>query len=220
MMNNNKKGFTLLEVIVAIMIFAIAVTSMLTSMGQGATLTYETKDYLKAVHLSEVKINEVERDIAKNGISEDNVENKGQFEDEAFEKFFWIERRKKIEIPDDLGMISSLFGGGGSSADEIGNDMSGTVNKEASTQSNMFGSFQPFIQTIMDLFESSIREIEVEVYWYNDDDYNKENKNSFILTTHYIDLKKLDAVPNIGNLLNQLGGSSSKSSSSDKSESK
>ncbi|MBN2694546.1 prepilin-type N-terminal cleavage/methylation domain-containing protein [bacterium] len=205
----NKKGFTILEVVVAMMIFAIAVSSMISSMGEGAVLTYESKDIITAAYLAEERIFEIERKLEKDGYPEDDFEDKGEFEGEAFEKYTWIERIKKVEIPDDIATMTKLLMGGES---EESADGLTTQNTQASTFISMIS---PIIQTIFDLFESSIREVEVEVLWEDE----SEDISSFILTTHMIDFSNLDKASGLEGLLSKFGNSSSKTTSESKTDS-
>lgn len=203
MRSSTNRGFTLLEVMVALMIFAISISSMLSSMSEGASLTYDSKDLLKAALLAEEVMQDVEIDLAKEGFSDETVENKGDFKGDGYERFYWIEKRKKIELPDDVGAMSKMFGGD---------------NEQQQGVMSMLGGF---IQTIMQIFESSIREIEVEVYWFDDDDEREEDRNSFKLVTHVISLANMGKSTGLNNMLNALTGkSSSKSSSSSSSSSK
>ena len=48
----NKKAFSLLEVMVALGIIAISISSILSSMAVGASLPYDSKRRMKAVDLS------------------------------------------------------------------------------------------------------------------------------------------------------------------------
>ena len=182
MMNTKStlKGFTLLEVMIALAIIAIGVSSILESMAWDAVIPYERRIRYKAVQLAELKMNDVEIDIKKNGFPLDNVEHKGDFSDIGLPNFYWIDRRKKIEIPDDIGMLTNLFMGPQSEDGEQQNQMSG------------MGAFiGPVIQQIKDLFEKGIREVEIEIYWYDGDPDEKSSRESFILTTHLIDFKNI-----------------------------
>ncbi len=206
----NKKGFTILEVVVAMMIFAIAVSSMISSMGQGAVLTYESKELITAVYLSEERIFEIERKLEKDGYPEDDHEEKGEFKGDAYERYRWIERVKKVEIPDDIATMTQLLMGG---SEETETEGLTTENNQASSFITMIA---PLIQTIFDLFESSIREIEVEVQWEDE----SGDTSSFILTTHFVDYSKLDQMSGLDGLLNKFGGSNDKSESESKTEEK
>ena len=178
---NRKRGFTLLEVMVALAIIAIGVSSILDSMAWDAVIPYERKVRYKAIQLAERVMHDVELDIKKNGFPIDDIEHKGDFDEKELQMYHWIERRKKIEIPDDIGMLTNLFTGGASQGGDGG---------EQSQVSQMSGMLGPIFQRIKDVFENAIREIEIEIYWFNGDPDEKGSRESFILTTHLIDFKK------------------------------
>lgn len=197
-----KKGFTLLEVMVALGIIAISISSILTSMATGASLPYDSKQRFKAVDLSVMKLHDIERLLIKDGFKDEDVEEHGDFEDEDFREYSWIARIKKIEIPDDIAMLSKMFLGGGSDEDATAAEQQKNT-KEAGMMS-MFGSL---IQMIKDTFEAAIREVEIEVYWYNGGK-EEENREKFVLVTHIIDFTALNKLPDLGAI---FGGATSKS---------
>lgn len=186
----NKKAFTLIEVIIALAILAIGISSILDSMAWDAIIPYEKRIRYRGVELAEIKLHEIEIDIMENGFPIDDIEKRGEFDDEELALYHWIDRRKKIELPDDIGMLSKLFLG--SNEDENSN--------QNNNVSRMMSMASYLLQMVKDVFEKSIREIEVEIYWY-DGEIKKENKESFILTTHFIDFNQLGSLPNLSNLL-------------------
>ncbi len=190
----NKRAFTLIEVIISLAILAIGVSAVLDSMANDAIIPYERRIRYRGVELAEIKLHEIEIDIAENGFPLDDVEKKGEFEEEELVKYRWIDRRKKIELPDDIALLSKFFLGSGNDDENSQSNLSG-----------MMGMAGSLLQMVKDVFEKSIREIEVEIYWYNGEEI-EENKENFILTTHLIDFNQLRLLPNLSNL---LGGSSS-----------
>ncbi len=174
----NKKAFSLLEVMVALAIIAIAVSSILTSMADGASIPHDSKKRLKAIDLSIIKLNEIERKLKKDGFKDQDIEEHGDFDDKDFKEYAWIARIKKIEIPDDIALLTKLFTGSTDGDDK---------NNPMSKFSGLLGGY---IQTLKDTFEASIREVEIEVFWYYGGK-EEENKESFKLTTHLIDFRKV-----------------------------
>ena len=183
----NKKAFSLLEVMVALGIIAISISSILSSMAVGASLPHDSKRRMKAVDLSIVKLHEIERKLKKDGFKDEDQEENGQFEEKEFRDYFWIARIKKIEIPDDIALLAKMILGEKDEADENG------LSKPKTGASNFMGMLGGFIQKLKDVFEDSIREIEIEVYWYYGAQ-EEENKEMFILTTHVIDFAKIKPI--------------------------
>ena len=200
----NKRAFSLLEVMVALGIIAISISSILSSMAVGASLPHDSKRRMKAVDLSVIKLHEMERKLKKDGFKDEDVEEQGDFDDEEFKEYRWIARIKKIEIPDDIAMLTKLFLGGGD--DDV--DENGT-SKPQSKMDMVAGLLGGFIQELKDTFEESIREIEIEVFWYYGAE-EEENKEKFILTTHVIDFTKIKSLSGGGTSTNTLqrGGTS------------
>lgn len=175
-----KKGFSLLEVMVALGIIAISISSILTSMATGASIPYDSKKRLKAIDLAIIQLHEIERKLKKDGFKDEDIEEHGDFDDKDFSEYHWVARIKKIEIPDDIAMLSKMFLGGGDDENDSSN----------SKMKGMAGLLGGYIQTLKDTFEKAIREIEIEVYWYYGGE-EEENKEKFILVTHIIDFKEV-----------------------------
>lgn len=183
MTKKHKKGFSLLEVMVALAIIAISISSILLSLSNGASIPYDSKKRLKAIDLSVIKLHDIERLLKKDGFKDEDQEEHGDFDDKDFKEYHWIARIKKIEIPDDIAMLSKLFLGGGNDEDSNGKSSNAKMK-------GMAGLLGGYIQTLKDTFEHAIREVEIEVYWYNGGE-EEENKEKFILVTHIIDFTKV-----------------------------
>ena len=176
-----QKAFSLLEVMVALGIIAISISSILVSLSTGASIPYDSKKRLKAIDLSIIKLHDIERKLKKDGFKDEDQEEHGDFDDKDFKEYHWIARIKKIEIPDDIAMLSKMFLGGGD--DDNGNSSNARMK-------GMAGLLGGYIQTLKDTFEKAIREVEIEVYWYYGGE-EEENKEKFILVTHIIDFTKV-----------------------------
>lgn len=161
----NRKGFSLLEVLVAVAIMASAFTILLT--GQGASfLASERGEMLTmATNLARQKMTElemeIEADLAKNKFPSEDEEKNGSF-DEPFENFRWVTTVKKVEIP--------LAQGAGEGEEE---------------QGGMIGSY---MQTVMEQISESVRELQVQIFW-GDKDTPIEDQPKMVLTTHTVKLK-------------------------------
>jgi len=182
MIKNHKKAFSLLEVMIALGIIAISISSILISLSAGASIPYDSKKRLKAIDLAVIKLHDMERLLKKDGFKDEDQEEHGDFDDKDFREYHWIARIKKIEIPDDIAMLSKMFLGGGD--DDNGG------GKSNSRMKGMAGLLGGYIQTLKDTFEKAIREVEIEVYWYYGGE-EEENKEKFILVTHIIDFTKV-----------------------------
>ena len=200
------KAFTLLEVMIALAIISISVSSILVSLSSGATIPYDSQKRIKAVDLAVIKLHDIERKLKKDGFKDEDQEEHGDFDEDEFKDFHWIAKIKKLEIPDDIAMLSKMFLGGGDEGDS-------TIEKQKnSREAGMMSMFGSFIQMIKDTFEDAIREVEIEVYWYYGDE-EEENKEKFTLVTHLINFQALNKLPDLNSV---LGGSKSGKSGSSK----
>jgi general secretion pathway protein I len=88
-----EKGFTLLEVMVALAIIAIVLVSLLISQSQSVSLLDETKFNTTAALLAQKKISEIE---AKKG--DDLMSDSGDFGDD-FPNYFWEIKIEDVSSP-------------------------------------------------------------------------------------------------------------------------
>lgn len=87
-------GFTLMEVMVALAILAIALTSIYRLHSQTLSMSYQARFYSQAPLLAEAKLSEMERQGIKN-----SADNSGDF-GERFPHYSWTTRIE--EVPSDL----------------------------------------------------------------------------------------------------------------------
>ncbi len=80
----NKKGFTLMEVMFALALIGISLTTLLASQSQGLNLANEAKFYTTAAFLAQGKMAELEITEA-NDLTSDS----GEFDDELYPEYSW-----------------------------------------------------------------------------------------------------------------------------------
>jgi general secretion pathway protein I len=91
--NKRKLGFTLLEVIAALSIIAIALTTLLVSQSQSLSLAGEAKFSTTAILLAQNKMAELETQKA-----EDLISDSGDF-GEDFPNYFWETQVNPVAFP-------------------------------------------------------------------------------------------------------------------------
>ncbi len=97
----NRRGFTLLEIMIAMAILSISLLALYSSMGNSLRISGQAEASNEATQLARKKMTEIlmslEEDIARGAFPEEKEEN-GNF-DKPFEKYKWSYIIKKVEIP-------------------------------------------------------------------------------------------------------------------------
>lgn len=112
------RGFTLLEVLIAMAILAIALLVVIRAQNQGMLVSRYQEQQITAATLARMKMTEVELELEKNGFPGDEKESCGKFDEEleekAFEGYEYCWTLKKVELP--LPMDEGGQGGEGGAA--------------------------------------------------------------------------------------------------------
>lgn len=121
----NRKGFTLLEVMLALTIFALAMTALVGFHARGYVNDGKARRLTAAVSLARAKMTDIELDIEKEMVKgsfpEDRSES-GEFE-KPYEDYKWKMEIRRVELP-----IPPL----GDNAGEINQQMMQMVTKQIS----------------------------------------------------------------------------------------
>lgn len=179
MKNRNRRGFTLLETVVALAILAMALMAIF-DLNSGAVSNHVyTKHLTVAAFLARSKMTDLEQKLYDDGFSADDDEESGDFSEEGWPSFKW---RAKIIAPKtdgvtpdqligaifnlpiggdgDMGGIASLFGGG------AGGDSKGGPAPAAGGMAGMAaGMAQPMFTQMIEQLKSSVREVHLTVTW-------------------------------------------------------
>lgn len=168
----NQKGFSLLEVLIAITLFAFFVTAFLTAQGFNVSDSELSEEQLLLQQLCERKINELYLDPPKfQNITGSLTETK-TFEDKDLSGFEYTLEIKKLTIPD----FAQLFGQKGGVSDEGKDAYEGKyINEKNSSQRN--SGLEKMV------FEELRKNIEKIVWQARVTVTNKETKYSYSLAT-------------------------------------
>ena len=97
----NKKGFTLLEVMLALAVFAIAMASLVGFHARGYVNEARARRLTVATNLARMKLVDmqlaIEKDLTTGGFPEEKTE-EGEFEN-PFADFKWKSEIRKVELP-------------------------------------------------------------------------------------------------------------------------
>lgn len=162
----NQKGFTLLEIIVALAILSVSLVVISDLHNSGMLRSRRAEDITTASMLARLKLHEVqleiENNMAKGEFPAENKHDEGKF-DEPYEKFSWSLDIKKVDIP-----VPPQPEGGGEG------------EEGAADQAGMGVMFQIF-KMISEKIAESARELKLEVKWNE-----LEEEQSLSVSTHVV----------------------------------
>lgn len=143
---NKRRGFTLVEVIFALLILAIAVLGIIQGQSGSTRITLRSEAMAQALYLAEEKMTEMEVLLRSKTFVSLPEEEKGEFKDEKLKNFKWIRKLEKVELG--CFIPQELTEGSGS----------GENGEAPSAAQGYFGLIEK-------IFENAVRKIKVSVEW-------------------------------------------------------
>lgn len=178
-------GFTLLEVMVALAILALALTVISQAQQSAMRQVLRAKKMTVASMLARGKMVEMEDQLFEEGFSDFEDEETGDFGDEGFKNYTFRLKVDKIEIPtsvdgNSLGDMMSGFAGGGSGSASAA---SGAGNTASKIGGKMLGrQFEMF----RNVLEQAIRRVSLEVAWKEG-----RRRRTISVVTYFTDPRKV-----------------------------
>ena len=161
------RGFTLLEVVVALAILAISLTVLLESQASSLNNAGRSRDMTVATLLTRGKMIDIEKHLFHDGFQMSTEDEDGNFGDEGYPDIKWKYRISEVEL--DLSALTSIcgtLGGGGKqkaaakAAASAGAGDTGATDCE-SMLTNVGSMAAPFI----DEMGHSMRVVDLQVTW-------------------------------------------------------
>ncbi len=112
-----QKGYSLLEVLIALSILATGLTVLLATQGNSNQQSVFSNELTRASMLARSKMIDIEYEVMRDGLSNDEQYLDGDFGEEGYEDIRWNAKVEPVEIPEEareelLAKINSqLFGG-------------------------------------------------------------------------------------------------------------
>jgi prepilin-type N-terminal cleavage/methylation domain-containing protein len=206
---HHQRGFTLLEVMVAMAILSGALTWLVVGVSRNVRAENHAKLMTTATFLARGKMVELEDALYEKGFGEFEKDDQGGFEDRGFSRFTWTTVVDKVELPSGealqtvlsnaqqarqtlaggndpnaAGVVPNIpgLGGGGSG----GSDSANPLTASAGMLSSQYG-------IIKDVLEQGIRRVTVRVQWFEG-----TRPQSVELVTYYTDVRRVDQAIQIG----------------------
>jgi prepilin-type N-terminal cleavage/methylation domain-containing protein len=167
-----QKGFSLLEVMIAITLFAFFVTAYLTAQGYNVEDSRLSEEQLILQHLAERKINELVLDPPKFSNATADLKETKSFEESEFNNYEYTLEMKKLTVPDFAQLFAQKDGSSEEAKDSSENDYfsEGTKNQRNQALEKM-------------VFEELRKNIERVLWQVRVTVTNKETKYNFTLST-------------------------------------
>ncbi len=180
-------GFSLLEVMVALAILAMALVVLIGITTDNVRNTQHAKMVTIATFLARTKMAEIEDLVLEEGFTENDSEEEGDFSAEGWPQIFWKTLIEKIELPSDIAQQTQEAAQG--AMDEQSD------NPLAAMAGFMGGFMSTLIEPVRVGLEESVRRVTVRVSWH---EVGRPDR-SFEVDTFMTDPAKLDlAVQAIG----------------------
>ncbi len=177
------RGFTLLEIMIAMAILSVSLVTLYSSVGNslkasGMAERTEKSNFLARQKLSEILLS-IEQDIARGAFPDEKEEN-GTFE-KPFEDYKWSYTVRKVQLPVLQLPAEMMEGTGAPSPESIaaatgGSGGDGVVGMAANSMA----------QVVTKKISEAIREIQVTITWGEGGEGDEEK---MVVTTHIANLK-------------------------------
>jgi general secretion pathway protein I len=177
-------GFSLLEVMVAMAILALALVVLLRITTNNVRATVRARSITVATFLSRAKLAQMEDDILREGFTDTDREDSGDFGDEGHPQFRWKSLIQRVELPTDAMEKAQ------EAATEATQEA--TTGESANPMMAMAGMMGGFMSTLIEPIriglQESVRRVTVTVFW----DEAGRGEQSFEVNAFLTDPAKLD----------------------------
>ncbi len=192
-----KRGFTLLEMMVALGILAVSYVALMEAQSGSIRLSTYGKQITVATFLAQSKMEETDELLTREGFPDMDDEEEGDFEELGYPRFKWRLEVNKVELP--LGeafsqMLSQFGGSDEQGAGGMGGQLGGMMGS-GGPGAGIAGMLSPDmlkgqVEMLANMLEQALREVRLTVFW-EEGGPGKE----LTLTTHLVQVPQAPAGP-------------------------
>ncbi|HVZ71948.1 MAG TPA: prepilin-type N-terminal cleavage/methylation domain-containing protein [Polyangia bacterium] len=185
MKRDDARGFTLLEVMIAVAILSMTVVVLVEMVTNNMRATHHARLTTAATFLARGKMIDVEDQIQENGFSTGSEASNGTFKDQSYPDFRWDVAIDAVELP--------------AEAIQKQKDEQQDKNKDSNDPMSMLSGFiggmmGSFIEPIRVGLQESVRRVTVHVTW----DESGKPEQSIEVVQYLTDPSRLDAAMGVG----------------------
>lgn len=163
-----ERGFTIIEVMVAMMILAVSVVSIFGAQFTAVATTEYSKHITQAMALAECRMSEISlKVLTEDGFQLGSVEESGDcceaMEDEEIGDYTCSWEIKPVELPDLESMLTEGDADGGLGL--LGDLGLGEAAEDQGDDLDIFGALSSFMPLLSDMLSEGIRRVTVTVEW-------------------------------------------------------
>jgi prepilin-type N-terminal cleavage/methylation domain-containing protein len=188
---SRRRGFTLLEMMIAMAILSGALTWMVVGMSRNIKAENHAKLLTTATFLARGKISAFEDELYEKGFGEFEKEQSGLFEDKGFQRFGWKIVVDKVELPS-TDQVQTMLTNAQTARQQLDptaqqqatNTAAGQTTNPMTAGANAMSSQFGIIK---DVLEQGIRRVTVTVSWWEG-----SKPSDVTVITYFTDPRKVD----------------------------
>lgn len=203
-------GFTIMEVMVAIMILSVSVVSIFSAQFAAVATTEFSKHITQAVNLAECRMNEIELEVlTEDGFKLGNVESSGDcceaMENEKIGDYECFWEIKVVELPN-LGEALMSGGEDGGTGLLGGLDLgTSSLDEGEGDDLGILGMVESFAPMLSDMLSEGVRRVTVTVKWKQGNREPEYTLSQFIVHPTEGSLGLMSAAMTAGEALDEAG---------------
>lgn len=188
----SRRGFSLLEVMVALAILVVSMVILVETQSSAVIMTVEAERMITATDLANAKLTEALLLVEEEGFAPSDVYEDGDFDEfgddvldrelgDALEEYHWEFAISEV----DLEMVGDIATMAGEVQSAMGGEEGG--NEAAGSGADAMGAIGLGPEQLTEMIAPHIREVRVRVYWGDDSELAEEEGREVVIVTHVID---------------------------------